>query len=926
MFFEGFGLKKWFLKDLNGNTKGPYLIEEIKKMIEDGLVLGDELIRNVDETKWVKVSSNLLLADAILNSITNKKTEPSKEEAGDQTRLKEEVGDQVVEEASSQTPSKGKVDVESVPDFYVPPTEISQSFKDYASIASKKKPTSLAKQKIQTIDLKKKKKKPIAFIAIIIIVIALLLYEEEGDQELQSKVVLQAPNGFSNEMPKGEAQQRYKRSLKLFQAGTYVNYLKAQEELVYVAQLSSNDTNVLALLCLVHRELWPYSKKDNQALETVSLVARRISKIEAIGTNNDICRVVENFLQGNIEHAQRVIDKVLLNNPGEAVFYEFKSEIYAQDKNYMTAISYIDKARSIWKNWASPHIKASFYYFLRGNNNEARAILKSVLAIYPGHSEALALSGILGNSINQILESKKKNLLPPYIDSLALYKLASSYAQNDNNDLALEYATKSLKIDPTNEQVKSLLSSLGGDVSSSETAFMMAKANELFKKGDFLAAQSEFKSIFEKSNNARAALKIGEALWQLNQTKASLDWIKKAVATDPKMLEGYITLADYLSQRYYFDSATGVLQKALRLNLRKNEVFRTQALVALRGQDFKTAESLARQAIKIYDSDVEAHIILSKALYGMSRYQEAYQVTAKSIELDGKNEEAQILYFKTLSKFQSQSVGVEYVQNLINTYPTNMRYRVALAEVYMANQNFIEAEGVLNQVINFDGKNKEAYLLHGQLQEGINKFNEALKSYLKAANVDPTDADPLFNIGVLYYKTKKYQEAVSQFKRVVSVNDRYPLANFYIGKSYLELGDANNALEFAKNEMSINPNLTNPYLLAGEAYMKSKNYTLAQEEFKKAIAISPRGVGVYILLARAYRLDDNLDIAEKMIIKAGQLESGNPDIYKEQGVIYENKGRVDQAITAYDRYIKLAPNRSDVGIIKAKIESLSRVL
>ena len=63
-----------------------------------------------------------------------------------------------------------------------------------------------------------------------------------------------------------------------------------------------------------------------------------------------------------------------------------------------------------------------------------------------------------------------------------------------------------------------------------------------------------------------------------------------------------------------------------------------------------------------------------------------------------------------------------------------------------------------------------------------------------------------------------------------------------------------------------------------------------------------------------------------MIIKAQQLENGNPDIYKEQGVIYETRGRVDQAITAYDRYIKLAPNRSDVGVIKAKIESLSRAL
>ena len=743
-----------------------------------------------------------------------------------------------------------------MPDYYVPPVKHDHSFKDYASITKKKSNLAKVTKRSKTIDLKKKKKKPIAFIAIIIIVIAFLLSEEK-DQELQDKVVLQSPNGFSYDMPQSEVQTRYKRALKLFQAGTYLNYSKGQEELVHLAELSSNDANVLALLCLVHRELWPYSKKDNQALETVSVVVRRISKIEAIGKNNDVCRVVGNFLQGNFKKAERIVDKVLLDNPGEAVFYEFKSEIYAQNNNYMTAISYIDKARSIWKNWAHPHIKASFYHLLRGNNNEARAILKSVLEIYPNHSEALALSDILDPSgdVNQILESRQKSFLPPYIDALALYKLSYFYAQNNRRDLALKYAKESFNIDPTNEKVKSLLSSLGSDVSSDDTAFAMAKASELYRKGDFLDSQSEFKSIYEKTKNATAALKAGEALWKLNQTKESLDWVKKAIVADPNMLEAYITLADYLSQRYYFDEATGVLQKALGLNVRKNEVYRTQALVALRSQDFKASESLSRKAIKIYDSDVEAHIILSKALYGMSRYQEAYQITAKSIELDGENIDAQILYSKTLSKFQSQSVGVEYIQNLINTYPANMKYRIALAEVYMANQNFIEARGILSQIISFDSRNKEAYLLIGKLQENINQFNDALKSYLKAANIDPTDADPLFNTGVLYYKTQKYQEAISQFKRVISVNDRYPLANFYIGKSYLELGNTNNALEFAKNEMSINPNLTNPYLLAGEVYMKAKNYTSAQEEFKKAIAISPGGVGVYILLARAYRLD-----------------------------------------------------------------------
>ena len=774
---------------------------------------------------------------------------------------------------------------------------------------------------------RKKKKKPIVLIAVVIILVALVLDKEQKNNDIPETVVLMSPKKFGNSMLESDVQNKYKLALKLFQAGTYSNYIKAQNELIEVAEGVSNNSSILALLCLTHRELWPYSKQDNQDMEAMSKVVRRVAKIEAIGTNNDTCRVVANLVLEQYEKARIIIDKVLLNNPKEAVFYEFKSEIYAQNENYSTAISYLNQASSIWKNWSKPHIKAIVYNLKISDNSKAMDSLNMLLKTYPNHNEVLVLNSVLNpGGVNKILEIRSKTKLPKYVDSLAMYRLSEFYEKNGNKDQALKYITESFKLDPLNEKVSLLLSRLSRRPVPETQVVAMLKADKLYKDGDYLGAQSGYKLIYERYKNAKAALKAGKTLWKMNQAQSSLDWIRKALSEDPNMLDAYIVLADYLSQRYYFDKATGILQQALNLKLRPNEVYRTQALVALRSQDFKMAETLSNRAIKIYDSDVEAHIVLSRALYNMSRYQDAYQTAAKAIELGGQNIDAQILYSKILSKFQSQSVGVEYIQNLINTYPSNMKYRIALAEIYMDNQNYIEAQGVLAQVTQFDLKNKQAFLLVGKLQEDMNQFNNSLKSYLKAASIDPTDVGPLFNIGVLYFKNKKYQDAINQFKRVTAINNRYPLANFYIGKSYLQLGNPTEALVFAKNEMNINPNLVNPYLLAGEANMKASNYNQAQIELQKAINISPQGVGVYILLARAYRLADNLEIAEKMILKAQQLENGNPDIYKEQGVIYETRGRVDQAITAYDRYIKLAPNRNDVGVIKAKIESLSRAM
>ena len=61
-----------------------------------------------------------------------------------------------------------------------------------------------------------------------------------------------------------------------------------------------------------------------------------------------------------------------------------------------------------------------------------------------------------------------------------------------------------------------------------------------------------------------------------------------------------------------------------------------------------------------------------------------------------------------------------------------------------------------------------------------------------------------------------------------------------------------------------------------------------------------------------------------MLTQALSLESGNPDIYKEQGAIFELRGERVQAIEAYNQYIVLSPNALDRSLIQSKIDNLRR--
>jgi tetratricopeptide (TPR) repeat protein len=164
----------------------------------------------------------------------------------------------------------------------------------------------------------------------------------------------------------------------------------------------------------------------------------------------------------------------------------------------------------------------------------------------------------------------------------------------------------------------------------------------------------------------------------------------------------------------------------------------------------------------------------------------------------------------------------------------------------------------------------------------------------------------------------KYGEAARQFDRVLKINSRYPRAHVMLGRVFLRLNEGKKALEEAGQEKSINPDLGDAFLLSAEAYFMLKQYSNCAGEYQKAVR-RVRSATILVRMARCYRLANALDSAQSLLRQAQALENGNPDLYKEQGAIFQMKGMADEAIAAYDTYLKLVPTASDKSEIESRI-------
>jgi tetratricopeptide (TPR) repeat protein len=787
---------------------------------------------------------------------------------------------------------------------------------------------------------------PKVLIALAVILGLFIFFDDEKPKGVlnANRVHLLQPRKGAPELAEAVVAEKYKRALASFQVDTYKTYQTAQNELVEIVEgmskkpeMASRNAERLAFLCLTYREMWPYAFQDSQDLKTVSLVMQEAKRLDPAGRSGATCEIVQLMLNGRNRDAQGLTDSMLVEESQTPVLFEIRGDLYATVRDYDSASNYFEQAKVMWPAWQKITVEEARAKQKVRKYPEATELYRSVLAKVPQHPVAKIELGIMEASVFQhpdegaaliktALDGKEK--IPDVVASNGWLGLAKIQESKNLSAKAGEYAMKAYKLNAANLEAKSMAERLNGKVSApgpKEAQGLIVLGDQYFQQGDFFQAQAQYKTAFEADpKSGISAMKAARCLWALNQSSDAIEWMKRSVAADPQLTAAYVYLAEYYARRFDFQAATQILAKAQRLQPNSYEVYRGLANVELIRNNFKGAVQYGTRALKLYESDIDTYLIMSKANMGLRDFQAAERFAARAIELDFNSTEAQSLFGKSQAGLRGVEAGVTYMQSLINRYVITkgkqvpqaaIDYRVTLGDIYLSDQRNGPAEQAYQQALTFDADNKRALMGLAKSLQAQNKQAQALEAFLRAAVLDPSDADPIYFSGQLYAEVGKPKEALKQFERVLKINSRFPRAHVALGQMYLRTGDSKTALEEAMKEREINPGLRDSYILSAEAYFSMKQYSNCAAEYQQA-SKGQRDASLLTKMARCYRLSGALDSAQSLLKQAQSIESGNPDVYKEQGAIFQMKGMADEAVAAYDTYLKLMPAASD----RAEIE------
>ena len=154
---------------------------------------------------------------------------------------------------------------------------------------------------------------------------------------------------------------------------------------------------------------------------------------------------------------------------------------------------------------------------------------------------------------------------------------------------------------------------------------------------------------------------------------------------------------------------------------------------------------------------------------------------------------------------------------------------------------------------------------------------------------------------------KQQQEVTKQNEKIKGLNAKLAEA-----RDLEKAGNYDQAITILQEATTADPSKDLLWAYLGDAYRGAKKYPEAAEAYQKALQINPNSGAYHNGLADAYAKSGQTDKAMAEWNAAATTEPANAATYYfNEGAVLTNTGKVDDAITAFDKTIQIDPKRAD---------------
>ena len=572
------------------------------------------------------------------------------------------------------------------------------------------------------------------------------------------------------------------------------------------------------------------------------------------------------------------------------------SNFYLNRRDYVAAEKELLEAREEVPDNASLLLTLAQFYALRGEEARAEEMLEKRVAKLPD-------------------------------DPLPLLVLADFHRRLGKPEQALETVDRALALDPKSEparlrKAEYLLGVAGGEPSPERKAAAKRLVEEvlaenpnslqgLFTEGKFLIvegrneeAATRLRRVIEEQPDANAHVLLGTAYVRMGQTEL----------------------------------ARGEFLQALQLDA-GNQVARTQlAALYLRIGERALADQQAQTALERQPGNASLLLIRAEALTGLQRKQEALEVL-QTIPLNESSMLPLQLVVAGLFRRNGELDQARVVLEAIPGYEDNPAVIAELIQIEEQRGTLQQAITLLNQAIERNPDEPRLYELRGRVYSrmrangSLAHAKEAERDLKASLEKDPTRVESYVLLSNLYQLTNRPEEAVASYQRALEVN---PTAEVYIrlGAQYEAMRRLKLARENYEAALRLDPE--QPLAQNNLAWLLADAENPSAEQLDRALELAqdakeklPRDPNVADTLGWVMFKKNLPAAAVSLFQEAIHGYSDNAELRAvaryHLAQTYERTGERERAIAELKLALEEAPSFPERGGAEALLERLSSV-
>jgi tetratricopeptide (TPR) repeat protein len=438
------------------------------------------------------------------------------------------------------------------------------------------------------------------------------------------------------------------------------------------------------------------------------------------------------------------------------------------------------------------------------------------------------------------------------------------------------------------------------------------------------------KKLKDNPDNLRLLYALGSAYYSIGEYKEALEYLNRAYKLDPNYKNTKKNIALTYLYLNRIDQALPLLQQEHERDKEDVTILAGLGRAYQFTYDYELAHKYFQQALSLQPDDLPTLTFYGDMLLQQKKYEQAEEVFKKILSLKPDDKEANRALFLAklgpkLSEIQGLATAgtieqaIDRYQTLLNTYPQEERFRLALGSLYVKlgrysdaidlyqrgleqnpdspsltlalGQAYYEsgnipiAKETFEMVLKNNPDNVEALAGLAKIFEKLEDFSKANLLFEKGLTYGPYNETILYDAADFAMKQKKYSEALTYYERLSKINPSSTYLQEMVSQAKYgplldEIHTKTKLKQFSKveglyqNLLQKAPSNAEFYLLFGNFYRDQADEKKAQSLYEEGLKIAPSNASLQVALGFSY-LKENKSSDGQAIFK--KVLKNNPE-------------------------------------------------